>query len=122
MLLRTDPKFITDADRATLTVEQIDAKAATQPIARVHGRDILKAELSAAFDLVADKAHWKNPIDATLQLTTEQVALIHDAALFFGAGEAKFHAPAQTVQWDNGDNMVAVYHVTAPGYYATIGA
>jgi hypothetical protein len=113
---------ITDQDRATLTFEQIDAKIEAQPLAEIFGRKVTKAELSKAFDLVANRKNWKNPIDVHTVLTGEQVALIRDACLFFGAGEPKFTVKAGTVQWDNGCNPVLGYHVTAPGYYATIGA
>jgi hypothetical protein len=104
------------------TLTQIEAESQAQVVAQVCGKPVTRGELSAAFDLVANRDNWKMPIDCTIQLTADQVALIREAVIFFAGCEATFRAPAQTVQWDNGDNMVALYHVTAPGYYAAVGA
>lgn len=107
---------------STQTIEQIEHDSNAQVVAQIAGKPVTRGELSAAFDLVANKANWKLPIDCTMQLTGEQVALIREAVVFFAGSVAKFAAPAQSVQWDNGNNPVIVYHITARGYYADVGA
>lgn len=122
MLIRTDPNYITDADRATLSHMALEAKCNAQPIADINGKLFNKIDLSAAFDLVRNKANWKNPIDCELQLTGEQIALIRDAVIYFAGCEPTFRAVGTVVQFDNGGNAVLTYRVQAKGYYNAVGA
>lgn len=64
-------------------------------------------QLTDAFDAVKDKAHWKNPIDATAELTMRGV-LEHAIPYFTGT-------PAD---FDEIEGQPNVIHVTAPGYFA----
>ncbi len=115
----------------TQTADQVTAKIRAEMAAQdnlpvpgvlVQGQPVTKAELSAAFDLVADRANWKNPIDATVQLTPQQIILIAQAVPFFAGCEARFSPLSKTVIFDNGGQPVLTYRVTAKGYYAAVGA
>jgi hypothetical protein len=68
-----------------------------------------KAELTAAFDKVKNKDHWKNPIDATIPVA--DVDITAKAITFFTATQPKFFRVGE-----QGRN--AKMRVTAPGYYA----
>jgi hypothetical protein len=80
-------------------------------VAQVEGRDVTQGELAAAFDWVADKAHWKNPIDCVVALSPRQVALVREAVPFFTGSKARVEVI------DEG-----VVRIRAAGYFATIGA
>lgn len=76
-------------------------------------RGYSKAELHDAFELVEDKANWKNPIDTLVPMKLDggMRHKINAAVIFFAGCEAKFiHAGRDRVR------------VTAPGYYASVGA
>lgn len=114
---------ITDADRATLTYEQIEAKFAAQPIAHVNGRDYTKSDLDKAFDLVRHPENWKRTIDCRVQLTDEQVCLIQDAVIYFTGSVPTFTPVSHsTVQFNNAGVPERLYHVKADGYYLTCGS
>jgi hypothetical protein len=70
-------------------------------------------ELDAAFSLVANTENWKYPIDATLPSITsiEKRKLIVFAVMFFTGSTA-------TLSKTSGGKI----RVTAPGYYAALGA
>ena len=85
-------------------------------VATVMGKPVTQGQLSEAFDRVADKANWKNKIDAVVDLNDQEMAMISEAVVFFTGSVAKF-APR------NGAALPKCrYRVTAAGYYATIGA
>ena len=69
-------------------------------------------ELEAAFALVAPADHWKNPIKASLPASTPalEIKKVAFAIEFFTGGKALVRLSRKT--WD----------VTAPGYYASVGA
>jgi hypothetical protein len=73
------------------------------------GKTRMQSELQAAFTLVADRAHWKNPVSA--QVRNIDVDLIRDAVVHFTGSVPWFR--------DIGDGSIMV---TAAGYYNTIGA
>lgn len=66
-------------------------------------------ELAAAFNMVAPAPNWKAPIAATLPLGAN-TALIKFAIAFYTGGGATF--VRRPGSWS----------VTAPGYYASVGA
>lgn len=74
-------------------------------------------ELSAAFDLVKNKRHWKEPIRCTIRVSDDpevaqrQLWLIEDAVVHFTGGTAE-------VQRVNANT----YKIRAAGYYAVMGA
>ena len=72
-----------------------------------------QAELEAAFALVAPKDNWKLPINAKLpgKTTPAEIDKIAFAIGFFTGGVATFTLV---------DGIS--YAVTAPGYYAAVGA
>jgi hypothetical protein len=71
-----------------------------------------QAELEAAFALVAPKDNWKLPINAKLpgKTTPREIDKIAFAIGFFTGGVATFTFDGIS------------YAVTAPGYYAAVGA
>lgn len=82
--------------------------------AQIVYRDYTHGQLTDAFELVQNKEHWKLPIDTVLPtgVTLAQVELIEAAIVYFTGGGStvrRFHATGQI-------------RVTAPGYYASIGA
>lgn len=103
----------------TKTIEQIEAESANQVVAHVGRRAITRRELSTAFDIVAPKDHWKNPIDATIEVDFNTADLIREAVVFFTGSVPTFEV-IETVK-DRGDGK-GKYRVTAAGYYNTIGA
>lgn len=66
-------------------------------------------QLEQAFDLVADKKHWKNPINAVIPLESDQ-ALIREAVIHFTGSVPTFVRTSKGIK------------VTANGYYLTIGS
>lgn len=72
-----------------------------------------ETELSAAFDRVANKVNWKLPVKALLPSITsaKEKAKIAFAITFYTGSVATF-----------GKAPTGHLLVTAPGYYATIGA
>ena len=80
-----------------------DAKAAITKLLGGFTEDAL----SAAFDKVSNKDHWKGPIDCVVSLTAEELVTTAHAIPFYTATGANFTAL--------GDGK---YHVTAPGYWA----
>ena len=81
------------------------------------GTPFSKAQLNEAFNLVADKENWKNPIDAYIApdnlvtgLTMDVLKkMVEEAVRFFCGCTPEF-------VYDGG-----TYHVTAAGYFAIIG-
>ena len=85
-------------------------------VATVMGKPVTQGELSKAFDVVANKANWKMPIDCDVTLKSHrEMAMISKAVVFFTGSVAKFTAVALL-------GSKCRYRVTAAGYYATIGA
>ena len=69
--------------------------------------------LRPAFDAVADKAHWKNPINARIANHPLVRQLVAEAITFYAGGGATFEV-------DPSDDSKLI--VRAPGYYVRIGA
>lgn len=88
-----------------------------QVVAKIAGRDVTQGELAAAFDKVADKANWKLPIDATVDLSGDaDLATIREAVVFF-AGCVPTFVPVVGAALPG-----CRYRVRAVGYYAAVGA
>lgn len=98
----------------TLTTEAINE--ASEPVAVIRGRVITRALFSKAFDLVAGVKNWKDPIDARVILDSFGVDVVGQAVTFYTGSKATF----TLVKALEGD--AAHYVVTAPGYYAAVGA
>jgi hypothetical protein len=74
------------------------------------------AELAAAFARVTP-LNWKDPINVTLlDVTIEEIGVIKEAITFYTGGISH---PSIMVNRGNGRFHV---WITAPGYYASIGA
>jgi hypothetical protein len=68
-----------------------------------------QARLCRAFDLVKDRDHWKNPVDAVID--SEHRADVEEAIMHFTGSVPSFEAA--------GDGLL---RVRADGYYAAIGS
>lgn len=78
----------------------------------VNGRRIPASELSVAFDRVKDTDRWKNPIDATIDIESdEDRSIIYQAIIFYTGSIATFTL-----------NKNKQERVEADGYYVAIGA
>jgi len=86
-------------------------------VAKVEGRPVTQGELSLAFDAVANKANWKNPIDAVVSLDSYTMAMVREAVVFFTGSVPTFELTTGTTTSGMGR-----YRVKAAGYYRTIGA
>lgn len=76
------------------------------------GTPLTRSILSKAFDRVADKTNWKNPIRATIRCATmDEIDTIGKAITFYTGSVMVFLAKA--------DGTVAIH---ADGYYKTCGA
>ena len=82
-----------------------------QTAAIVLGKAVTRDELHDAFNLVANRANWKFPVNCTVNADAAKRALIREAVIFFTGSVPRFHRIAR-----------GQYRVSAPGYYATIGA
>lgn len=74
---------------------------------------LTRRQLEAAFNRVAPKENWKFPIDTTFKasdVTIAELNAISASIVFYTGGNAKIVRKAGTVQ------------VTAPGYFASVGA
>jgi hypothetical protein len=81
-------------------------------VATVLGRDVTRGELWAAFNAVANKTHWKNPIDAVVDLNDAEREMLRKAVIFF-TGSVPSFKPRK------GSNLPRCrYRVRATGYYA----
>lgn len=93
-----------------------------QVVAKILGRDVTQGELSAAFDKVAPKDHWKNRIDAQVVLSNDfDLLLIHNAVEFFTGSKATIE-PVAIITSNGRPTGQTRYRVKAAGYFATIGA
>jgi hypothetical protein len=73
------------------------------------GTKYSRAELHAAFSAVQDPANWKNPIDAVIDASAQDVTL--EAVVFFAGCLPTFKK--------RGDGRL---NVKAVGYYVAVGA
>lgn len=92
------------------------AASNAQVVARVLGRDVTRGELSTAFDRIADRSNWKNPIDRVLDLNDAELFAIIEAVRFFAGC-----VPTFTIV-PGGKLPKCRYRVRAVGYYAAVGA
>lgn len=97
----------------TNQIESLIAESNAQVVATIEGRPVTRGELSEAFDWVADRSNWKNPIACAIVLSARQRALVREAIVFFTGS-------IPTITVDDGDAETTI--VRAAGYYATIGA
>jgi hypothetical protein len=72
--------------------------------------------LSAAFDAVADKANWKNPIGPVEVLCSDLPTIIK-AVEFYAGSPVRAHGES----YEGPDGFYRI-RITAPGYYACVGA
>jgi hypothetical protein len=88
-----------------------------QAVAQVHGKDVTRADLSAAFNRVASKENWKMPIDAVVDIENDYAKELIERAVIFLTGSVPTFEPIA------GATLPACrYRVKAAGYYAAIGA
>ena len=70
-----------------------------------------RRQLTEAFNRVENKENWKLPIDAVVTVNFAELNAIKAAVIFFTGGAAKSKR-----------RLAGVYHITAPGYYNSVGA
>jgi hypothetical protein len=87
-----------------------------QIVATIHGRDITRGVLLAAFNRSAPTPNWKTAIDATLDLNDFEMAVTREAVVFF-AGCVPTFTPKVGATLPR-----CRYRVQAVGYYAAVGA
>jgi hypothetical protein len=96
---------------------------ARQIVATVLGRKVTRAKLTEAFNLVAPKDGWKNPINAEVVIDSDlRMLLIREAVIFFTGSVPTFDFSRSVRPIKGTDGGAAIYRVRAAGYYATIGA
>ncbi len=83
-----------------------------QVVDQIDGRPVTRGELDIAFRKVENLNNWKLPVDRIVRLEEgESIELVLRAIEFFTGSK--------------GEYMVlndSTYYVTAPGYYAAVGA
>jgi hypothetical protein len=86
-------------------------------VATVMGKPVTRGELSTAFNRIAPKGNWKNPINAVVDIANDfDKALMSEAIIFFTGSVPKF------LPRGGGKLPGCRYRVTAKGYYLTVGA
>jgi hypothetical protein len=99
------------------THEQIQEELNRQVVANLNGRDVTRGELKTAFERVQPKTHWKDPINATVDLDAWTMALVSEAVVFFTGSVPHFKRLGGTTT-----GGIGRYHVTAAGYFNAVGA
>lgn len=99
------------------TIAELDHEWRVKVVAEVKGRPVTAETLSIAFDAVADKTNWKNPIDRVVDLDDYTKALVERAVIYFVGSTPTFERLGGTTT-----GGVGRYRVRADGYYLTIGA
>lgn len=98
-------------------VAKIEAESAAMVVDRIDGRDVTRAELKLAFDAVADKANWKNPIDKVVDLDPFTMQMVRQAVIFFAGCVPTFEPLTGSTT-----SGMRKYRVKADGYYIAVGA
>lgn len=81
----------------------------SDPKIPVNGERFSQFEMKCAFELIEDKKHWKNPIDATID--ESDFELCDYACIFFTGGCLEVV-----------ENKDGKLRVQSPGYFEIIGA
>lgn len=110
-------------DRSASAVQSLveqDRAFDAQVVDRIMGRDVTRADLSAAFNRVADRSNWKLPIVTEISISSDfEMETIRRAVEFFTASRATF-TPVRVLRACVPGVML--YRVEAAGYYAAVGA
>lgn len=100
-------------------VSQVLEDLNDQIVDRIDGRDVRRAEFADAFNRVADKAHWKNPIDATIiVMGGRELEIVLRSIIFFTGSRAT----SEILRANTLGQGSATYRIRAAGYYAAVGA
>lgn len=104
--------FETAQEAAVAAVAHLDRGTERELVWQVGPYNFTRGELREAFDLVADAQNWKAPVDRVVVpgLGTIERLRVDAACRFFAGCGATF------TEVENGTR------VTAPGYYAAVGA
>lgn len=99
------------------THEALMAELNAKAVATIMGKEVTRGQLLEAFERVEDKANWKDPIDATVDLANDfELEVLRYAIAFFTGSQATFKPKP-------GKKLLGCrYRVTAPGYYRAVGA
>lgn len=98
------------------TLDQIIRDSNAQVVDVIDGRPVTRGELSAQFDRVKNAEHWKNHIDAQVDVANDaEIDLIERAVVFFTG------SVPHVVEVRAAGGMRTI-RVRAAGYFRTIGA
>jgi len=91
----------------------LDFIIANEPVGTLKsGKQFTRTELKVMFDKVADKDNWKNPINSsTILRTDDEKELLLNAIEFYTGSKATI-----------ANILGTTYKVIADGYYSAIGA
>jgi hypothetical protein len=94
------------------SIQKQISEADAQVVETIDGRSITRAELRAAFDRVADRSHWKNPIASSVVIHSEfEREVIRRAVVFFTGSVPTF------------EHVAGPFFICrAAGYFAAVGA
>lgn len=101
-----------------MTHETIREAMNTEVVDRIDGVDVLRSEFEGAFNRVADKENWKNPISACVEIADGHELEVILRAIAFFTGSMGTACPRGRTRSDGR----TPYLITAPGYYAAVGA
>jgi hypothetical protein len=90
--------------------------SALKTINAAHYTEEYVAALRAAFERVQNAAHWKNPVDAVVDLNDAEMATLREAIIFF-TGSVPAFKPRVGAALPR-----CRYRVQAIGYYLAVGA
>ena len=82
------------------------------PLRFLSARGYSRLQLHPAFEMVADRKHWKNPINALVEADDAKLAIIAAAVPFFTGSLAEITKGRKR----------GTFRVRAAGYYETVGA
>jgi hypothetical protein len=110
-------KTLTTTKEAAMATKTIDESGTRQIVATVMGRRVTRGTLHKAFARVENREHWKNPVDAVIDIKNDrEKALIAEAVVFYTGSVATFTPMV------GGTLPGCRYRVTAIGYFAAVGA
>lgn len=101
------------------TSEQAVREDRAQEVDIINGKPVTRGELSDAFDLVVPRDNWKRPIDRVIEADFDTIDRVRRATVFFAGCVATVEVIEPAADRTDGK---AKYRVTAPGYYAAVGA
>lgn len=89
----------------------------TQIVAMVGSMSFCRSELETLFNRVANRENWKLPVNSIVDVKDDrELTGLREAVIFFTGSVPKFEPRS------GGSLPGCRYRITAPGYYAAVGA